>query len=1085
MVVHDRVFHETLGEGLLEGGTSGSYYAWFPGKGSIKLEKLIPIIDRGNILWKSSHEAVIPSEGDSVSLIGCADPDTSADSVWELLRSIADGVIPAGINEAVLISEYVRSGQLRQLHQSIFRELKALAVANRDIDDYGRWRSTRGNPDYGYWISAHQKFQADVGKLKDLLTIEKILPDRLLAGMQMELSNLSAAGNAQDVLNYIQLLDSVRDYIADVGAMVSRHLEYMAGTGRVVFLKDLFATPGCAWAKWIEPRVMNELVTEAATTEDVVLRFVDTYRSGTLAQLDSLFTSLGNKELTVQDFVELKLPKVIKMISDLGMTLDPEQIRANARPETRLQIKARAGSGKTRTLTARAALAIRDESLDPNQVLILAFNRSAAAEVRQRVQKLLRGDAYANARTFHSLAYQLVKPKKKLLFNGGGNPSAMEQSRFAQRIMQRIMNPTFKEEIVAFFRKELEQIESIGRDLPPADYYMFRRSLEHVTLGGQWVRESGEHVFTNGERVKSRGEKFIADFFFEHDIKYRYERAWDWKTPFLDGATYKPDFSILANGKDYILEHWAIDPEDPDAELPGDWRLTAHEYKVQIQNKRLFWKSKNILLIETHAGMIRTGRESFERQLSDILTGAGIQCLRLSSLEIVERVFKNEFLISRMAELFLQFVQRAKKRGWSVDAVANVIELSPDKEPRARSFHQLALRAYREYELMLREEEAMDFDDLLVQATESVNAMRGAASIHLGNGDMIPLRDLRWILLDEFQDFSELYFRMLSQILESVPEARLVAVGDDWQAINSFAGAELRFFDEFSAYFPGSATVGVTTNYRSDRVIVSAGNGLMRGRGGSARVSDVASAGDIRIIPLSSMRIQFVRSAGHENQWAADQVYLPAGTDGKTSEASLRQALALKACVDIISAALTASTFETLNQVDAHPTVMLVSRTNIAYGLTLENFKSRLVDILEMTSKARKNQLTRFIDVVTVHGSKGREANTVIILDATDRQFPKIHSDNLLFQLLGVTPLKVLDEERRLFYVAITRARHQLCVLTEKGIESPYLEILGRHGDPIREQNCAESEGQIPVGRLALAIKSKIASLNLATESKP
>lgn len=143
-----------------------------------------------------------------------------------------------------------------------------------------------------------------------------------------------------------------------------------------------------------------------------VHHFVETYHSGSLRELDALFQERHNTvDLSTEDFVALKLPKVRSHLADIE--LDEEQERANARPEARFLIKARAGSGKTRTLCARAALAICDEQLTANQVLILAFNKAAAAEVKHRVQKMGGIADYENARTFHSLAYQLVKPKKK------------------------------------------------------------------------------------------------------------------------------------------------------------------------------------------------------------------------------------------------------------------------------------------------------------------------------------------------------------------------------------------------------------------------------------------------------------------------------------------------------------------------------------------------------------------------------------------------------------------------------------------------------------------------------------------------
>ncbi|WP_084684829.1 UvrD-helicase domain-containing protein [Methylohalobius crimeensis] len=747
-----------------------------------------------------------------------------------------------------------------------------------------------------------------------------------------------------------------------------------------------------------------------------IQRFKKTYHRGALAELDMLYINRPpSVHFSMEKFIARKLPKIRNHLAPIGIQLDEEQEQALARPESRLLIKARAGSGKTRTLCARAVLTIRDEKLDPNQVLILAFNKDAAAEVRSRVQRMAEVPDFENARTFHSLAYQLVKPNKKLLFDAGGHPSKREQGRFVQRMMQRILNPAFKEAMVEFFRKELEQVKDLGRDLPPNEYFVFRRAMEMVTLGG--------------DRVKSNGEKFIADFLFEHGIEYRYERAWQWKSDFLDGGAYRPDFSIVANGRDYILEHWAIDPDDRSAEVPEHWDISTDQYRRQIHAKRRFWQSRGIPLLETHAGLIREGREAFERRLGSILQRAGIPCRRLPKEEIVRRVFENDFAISRMAKLFQQFIQRAKKRGWTPNEVVRRFTEAPDREPRTRLFHQLALRAYREYEAVLEERQAMDFDDLLVQAVEEVEARGASASIHLGQGCMFPISYLKWILLDEYQDFSELYFRMLNAILKAKPDIRLVAVGDDWQAINGFAGAEPRFFERFADYFPGAESVGVTTNYRSDRAVVGAGNRLMDGRGSPAKVSRSAE-GKIEIKYLGDVWIEFRQGEPFQQERESDALYLPPRPEGRNpSERALKQAQALKQCAEII--------LEAPDQ-----TTMLLARTNKVYGIELDQFKDRLIEVLCALRKEIAADLEKSIATATAHRSKGREAHRVIILDATQRQFPKLHPDNFLFKLFGVTPHAVLEEERRLFYVALTRAEHDLYILTEKGEESPFIEEI-------------------------------------------
>lgn len=780
-------------------------------------------------------------------------------------------------------------------------------------------------------------------------------------------------------------------------------------------------------------------------------RFMAIYNTGSLAELDALYLQRQHHiNLSADDFITLKLPKVKGYLEAFKMPLDGDQERANARPEKYLLIYARAGSGKTRTLCARAALSIHDEQLMANQVMILAFNKSAAVEVKHRVQRTGGVAEFDNARTFHSLAYQLVKPKKKLLFDAGGDPSAREQSRFAQQMMQRILNPAFKAAMIDFFRKELEEIENIGRDLPPQEYLHFRRSLKQVTLKGQ--------------RVKSNGEKFIADYLFEHGIEYTYEKVWDWNTSFLDNIAYKPDFSILANGNDVILEHWAIDPEDPNALLPEHWDITAEEYRQQIFEKRKFWESKEILLLETHSGLLNEGRETFERHLESILKTASINHKKLPKEEIINRVFITDFAISRMSELFLQFIQRAKKRGWSVGEISQKIQTAPSKDSRTQLFYELASRAYREYEVMLEEQGAMDFDDLLIQATEEVEKCGGNNTIHLGRGKQLPLRDLRWILLDEYQDFSELYSKMLNAILKVNPAIRLVAVGDDWQAINSFAGAELRFFKNFTEYFPGAATIGVTTNYRSDKSMVLAGNQIMEGRGSAAKPSRT-ELGLIEIKYIDDMWVEFRQGSNYEKEREKDSPYLQLSgkkVDNKASEAALRLAKALKICTNIV-----------LNN-PSHKT-MLIARMGTIYGVTLDKFRSYLIKALSAQPGVNASQIEQIIIATTAHRSKGQEAHNVIILDTTDSQFPKIHPDNLLFKLFGVTIQDVLEEERRLFYVALTRAEHCLYLLTEKGKESPYLKEINH----IREVDFKPTVNPLKLGNLASRIQKRLVTPTL------
>ena len=464
--------------------------------------------------------------------------------------------------------------------------------------------------------------------------------------------------------------------------------------------------------------------------------------------------------------------------------------------------------------------------------------------------------------------------------------------------------------------------------------------------------------------------------------------------------------------------------------VPAWWKDEGGvDYRRQIEEKRSFWASRGVLLLETHTGMLRRGREEFEGQLSRMLSEVGVICKKLDRETLVQRVAEAPRTISRISDLFLSFISRAKKRGWTVEDVTTLASDDPDQEPRNRIFNELAIRAFGEYEALLESESAMDFDDLLIAAAERVRRDGPATSIELSRKDSIQLGDIRVILLDEFQDFSELYSRLLNSIIAINPEVRIVAVGDDWQAINGFAGAQLKFFSSFEKYFSGGGVAAITSNYRSGRAIVGAGNAIMSGNGQGA----VASSKQSGAIERRYVDQQWVSGTDEE-----DQVFLEAAKRARQGSAAFYLAKALKACTQFICESI-----YTHNDKKWLPAILLISRTGYAYGETLKDFEKILRGVLHRHPEIRGISNAVELEVLTAHRSKGKEADTVIVLEATARQFPKVHADNQLFGLFGVKAEDSLAEERRLFYVAVTRAEHRLLLLSETDKESPFIKALG------------------------------------------
>lgn len=84
------------------------------------------------------------------------------------------------------------------------------------------------------------------------------------------------------------------------------------------------------------------------------------------------------------------------------------------------------------------------------------------------------------------------------------------------------------------------------------------------------------------------------------------------------------------------------------------------------------------------------------------------------------------------------------------------------------------------------------------------------------------------------------------------------------------------------------------------------------------------------------------------------------------------------------------------------------------------------------------------ITISTTHKYKGKENDAVIVLDAITGFYPLIHPAWIFQRVFGDTIEKLIEEERRLFYVALSRAKEDLFILTMKGEESPFLSALGK-----------------------------------------
>ena len=656
--------------------------------------------------------------------------------------------------------------------------------------------------------------------------------------------------------------------------------------------------------------------------------------------------------------------------------LDGEQSAAIASYGKHVQVIARAGSGKTTTLVNRAIFLQRHCRIPPNQLILLAFNRKAAEEIKERLEKYF-GGSTPHVMTFHALAYAIVHPEEALLYDDPASNS-LAKSRSLQYVIDDFLrDPKFKDEIrllmLEHFRTDWEKIVSGGYDLGKSELLEYRRSLPNVSL--------------RGEYLKSHGEKLIADFLFEYDIPYQYERNYWW-----NGVNYRPDFTVfLTSGSGLIVEYFGL-RGDPD-------------YDELTEDKRKYWRqNRSWKLVEIIPSDVSVGRDLFFNNFKQILEKNGVRCSPLTEDEIWDKI--KERAIDRFTSTAVGFIQRCRKLSLTPEQLTDIVDSRTDLSPVEKQFLRIAQHLYGAYLGRLSATGEEDFDGLMQRAAGAIREGQSIFERKSGKGDLL---DIRYMFIDEYQDFSDLFLKLVQAIRSQNDRIEFFCVGDDWQAINGFAGSDLQFYENFQHYFSPSSELYISTNYRSSKSIVALGNALMDGFGKPA----VASKSDHGTILFGNLE-EFNPSDREKERHNGDEI----------TPAVLR----------LVS-----------NLLSTEKNVVLLSRKNtlpwyINYDAVQSRKKNGLDAYCDLMRSYFPEELRSRISTSTAHKYKGLQNDAVIVVDAVLRSYPLIHPDWIFTRVLGDDIEKIISEERRLFYVALTRAVETLIILTEQKNISPFLQ---------------------------------------------
>lgn len=339
---------------------------------------------------------------------------------------------------------------------------------------------------------------------------------------------------------------------------------------------------------------------------------------------------------------------------------------------------------------------------------------------------------------------------------------------------------------------------------------------------------------------------------------------------------------------------------------------------------------------------------------------------------------QNQGWIDPFIRLVATFLQHFKAAQLSYEQIMQQVAKMKDRA-RSEAFLAVFRPIFQRYQETLVQEGQIDFHDMIARATAHVEAGRYRSPYG-------------YILVDEFQDISPDRARLLKALLDCSPGAQLFAVGDDWQAIFRFAGSDISIMRKFSERFGESEQLSLETTFRCvDRIAAVATDFILR----------------------NPMQISKAVRSIHRADSSRVHVGLPGG-----QKLSL-----LKEALDRIA--------EDATRYKKIPTVLLLGRYN---HLRPQN----------MSSLTRQYPGLRFT-YKTVHGSKGLESDYVVVLGLCSAKhgFPtEIADDPLLDLVLADPEAHPNAEERRLLYVAITRARRHAFLLSDGGPPSSFITEL-------------------------------------------
>lgn len=636
-----------------------------------------------------------------------------------------------------------------------------------------------------------------------------------------------------------------------------------------------------------------------------------------------------------------------------------EQKRAVVSDFNRILVLAGAGSGKTKVLTKRFIHLVKNKNIPIHDILAVTFTREARNEMVKRISKSLNKDeelVKRYVRTFHSFALSILKQNEEF--------DIISESKQRDIIIGILDELQTNEEISNSINRYITEniIDAVkDQDNKSSREYQIKPKPEDLCFGKDNIKTNA------GIPVRSKSERDIANYLTFLGLKWEYEKEVTWAD-----SPFKPDFIIE---DEIYLEHWCYNENTPEFN-----QINKKKYLENRRWKETQYKKHNKILFSTEEIEMKDLLKLQSRLKKELELNLEIKlplCHQSDLSKISLQYSKaNEHFIDEIIEI----INLAKSRFFSVEDIK--VRIKDQQKEKVIDFYNVLIPLMEKYNEYLKRKDLgkKDFNDLIQNAVQLLKTNQSRKDYYQSR--------IKYLLVDEFQDVSYGEIELLRQILTN--DTRFFVVGDDWQSIYGWRGADVNYILDFEKNFGITEKIILPINYRSTKSIISASSHFIQKKGRQIkkeiRCSDEQLLDNTKIIQLNA-RDDF---------------------DGA------------RYVVNKIRKLMNEDTSLKLSDF-----LILIRSSRVAQG-----YKTVF----------KENNLN--IDLKTIHWSKGTEFQYVFVLGLKSGLygFPNVFVDREIKRIILDIPIEEKEaEERRLFYVAMTRAKKKLFLISEENNPSEFL----------------------------------------------